>query len=218
MDVFGADDVEGVVRVDQLRHFFEATFEDRLFPLWRLTAMTGMRRGEVLGLRWEDVDFRALTVTVNRQRSRGEGGVVVSPPKTDRGRRSIDIDRETVSVLKEWRRVQLEERMAFEGGWLETGLIFTKKNGAAFDPDVASQRFDRMAKDAELPRIRFHDLRHTHATLLLLAGVSLCRRITARGVDAPWTSKRRVYVAAIRPCPASAASGRGESPSGHGAG
>lgn len=160
-----------LTETDRLRAFFEATAEDRLFPLWRLTAMSGMRRGEVLGLRWEDVDFKALTTTVNRQRSRGERGIVVTPPKTDRGRRTIDIDGETVSVLKEWKRKQLEERVALNGEWHETGLIFTKKNGSAFDPDVASQRFDRLVARAELPRVRFHDLRHTHATLLLLAGV-----------------------------------------------
>jgi integrase len=156
---------------DQLRVFLEATSEDRHFPLWRLTAMTGMRRGEVLGLRWDDVDFKASTVTVNRQRSRGERAVVVSPPKTDRGRRTIDIDGETALVLREWRRRQLEERVAYEGEWQDTGLIFTRKDGSPPDPDVTSQRFVRLVARTGLPRIRIHDLRHTHATLLLLAGV-----------------------------------------------
>lgn len=156
---------------DQLRTFLEATVEDRLFPLWRMTGMTGMRRGEVLGLRWDDVDFKASTVTVNRQRSRGARGVVVSPPKTDRGRRTIDIDSETASVLREWRRRQLEERVAWGGEWHETGVTFTRKDGRPLDPDVVSQRFDRLVARYELPQLRFHDLRHTHATLLLLAGV-----------------------------------------------
>lgn len=155
----------------QLRAFFLATAGDRHFPLWRLTAMTGMRRGEVLGLRWDDVDFEASTVTVNRQRSRGERAVVVSPPKTDRGRRTIDIDEETASVLREWRRRQLEERVAYQGGWQDTELIFTRKNGSPLDPDVLSQRFNRRVQLSGLPDVRFHDLRHTHATLLLLAGV-----------------------------------------------
>lgn len=155
----------------QLRAFLEGAVEDRHFPLWRLTAMTGMRRGEVLGLRWEDVDLRASTVTINRQRSRGERSVVVSPPKTDRGRRTIDIDQETVAVLRERRKQQLEERMAHEGEWPEAGLIFTRKNGLPEDPDVVSQRFDRFVARLGLPAISFHGLRHTHATLLLLDGV-----------------------------------------------
>lgn len=155
----------------QLRAFFEASAEDRLFPIWRLTIMSGMRRGEVLGLRWDDVDFTASTVTVNRQWKRGEQGFILSPPKTSRGRRTIDIDAETVATLKRWRRDQLEERMAYEGEWHETGFIFTRKDGRTHDPDVVSQRFNRMVSRTELPRIRYHDLRHTHATLLLLAGV-----------------------------------------------
>ena len=156
---------------DQLRTFFEQTADDRLFPLWRLAAMSGMRRGEVLGLRWDDLDAKASTVTVKRQWKRGEKGFILAPPKTDRGRRTIDIDAETVMVLKQWRRGQLEERMAYEGEWHETGFVFTRKDGRPHDVDVVSQRFNRLVRRAELPRVRYHDLRHTHATLLLLAGV-----------------------------------------------
>ncbi len=156
---------------DQLRTFFDQAANDRLFPLWRLTAMSGMRRGEVLGLRWDDLDSKASTITVKRQWKRGERGFVLAPPKTDRGRRTIDIDAETVTALKQWRRRQLEERMAYEGEWHESDFVFTRKDGRAHDVDVVSQRFNRLVRRAELPRIRFHDLRHTHATLLLLAGV-----------------------------------------------
>lgn len=155
----------------QLRSFLDQTADDRLFPLWRLTAMSGMRRGEVLGLRWDDLDATALTITINRQWKRGEGGLVLAPPKTDRGRRTIDIDAETVTVLKQWRRRQLEERMAYDGEWHKSNFVFTRMDGRPHDVDVVSQRFNRLTGRTELPRVRFHDLRHTHATLLLLAGV-----------------------------------------------
>jgi integrase len=155
---------------DQLREFLEATQEDRLFALWRLAAMTGMRRGGVLGLRWADVDLKAMTVTASRQRHRDKG-IIVSPPKTDRGHRTIDIDAETVRILKDWRRAQLEEQVASDGEWPDTGMIFTKNGGAPLDPDVVSQRFDRLVGRAEVPRIRLHDMRHTHVTLLLGSGV-----------------------------------------------
>jgi integrase len=131
-----------------------------------------MRRGEVLGLRLGDIDFKASTVTVNRQWKRGERGFVLSPPMTDRGRRTIDLDAETLAVLKQWRPRQLVERMAYEGRWQETGFIFTRKDGRPHDADVVSQVFNRIVSRAGLPRIRFHDLRHTHATLLLSAGVA----------------------------------------------
>lgn len=74
-------------------------------------------------------------------------------------------------MLKRWRKRQLEERMAYEGEWHESAFMFTQKDGNLHDPDVVSQNFDRHLRRAELPRIRYHDLRHTHATLLLLAGV-----------------------------------------------
>ena len=158
---------------DQLRAFFDATEDDRHLPLWRLTAMSGMRRGEVLGLRWDDLDFEASTVTVRRQWKRGETGFVLAPPKTERGRRTIDLDGETMAALKEWRRSQLEERMAYEAEWQDDkGFLFTRKDGRLNDVDVVSQRFDRLARRAGLPDIRFHDLRHTHATLLLQTGVA----------------------------------------------
>lgn len=155
----------------QLRSFLDATVDDRLFPLWRLTAMTGMRRGEVLGLKWDDLSISNSTLTVRRQWKRGERGLVLAPPKTDRGLRTIDIDAVTLGVLRDWRKNQLGERLAHEGDWDDDGFVFTRPDGRRQDPDVVSQRFDRLVTRLRLPPVRFHDLRHTHATLLLLAGV-----------------------------------------------
>ncbi|MGQ0848938.1 MAG: tyrosine-type recombinase/integrase [Actinomycetota bacterium] len=76
-----------------------------------------------------------------------------------------------MSVLKQWRHAQLEERMAYDGEWQDTGFIFTRKNGPLSDPDVTHQRFDKVVARLGLKPVRFHDLRHTHATLLLLTGV-----------------------------------------------
>lgn len=126
---------------------------------------------EALGLRWDDLDVAAATVTLNRQWKRGERGLVLAPPKTERSRRTIDIDEETMAVVKKWRPAQLEERMAYDGEWHNTGFIFTRKHGTLNDPDVISQRFDKIVARLKLKPVRFHDLRHTHATLLLLSGV-----------------------------------------------
>lgn len=155
----------------QLRLFLASVSDDRQYPVWHLAAMSGMRRGEVLGLKWDDLDTNASTITINRQWKRGEKGLVMSRPKTERGRRTIDIDSETIAVLKQWRRTQLEERVAFEGEWQDTGFMFTRNGGRLHDVDVVSQQFDRLVARLEVPPVTFHELRHTHATLLLAMGV-----------------------------------------------
>lgn len=158
---------------EQLGTFLDAYAGDRMFALWRLAANTGMRRGELVGLRWDGVDLDGGLVTVNRQRVKVGSDVQVGRPKTSRSRRAIDVDPETVAVLRDHRRRQLEDRMAWGPGWTDTGLVFTRENGQPLHPDVVSQRFVRLVEDTGLPRITLHGLRHTHGTLMLAAGVAL---------------------------------------------
>jgi integrase len=132
--------------------------------------MTGMRRGEILGLRWIDVDIDHGTLAVVQARVRGDRAVETTTPKTDRGRRSIDVDPITVNHLKRHRKRQIADRLEAGPAWTETDLVFTRTDGVPLDPDVISQRFNRIVKDAGLRRIRFHDLRHTQATLWLKSG------------------------------------------------
>ena len=106
----------------QVRAFLEATRNDRLHPLWRLLALTGMRRGEVLGLKWEDVDFEAGRLSVRRSLIPLGGEVIVSEPKTARGRRSIALDAETVEVLKAQATRQLAEQQQWGEAWTDYGL------------------------------------------------------------------------------------------------
>lgn len=163
---------------DELRTFLFAAASERLFPLLRLAGYTGMRRGELAGLRWREVDLDAGTVTVSRQRVKTGGGVEVGRPKTKRGERTLDIDQETVAVLREHRKGQLAEQLAAEE-WEDSGLVFTAEDGdgAGLHPDVISQTFDRIVGGDEdgidVQRITFHGLRHTHATILLAQGVPL---------------------------------------------
>lgn len=97
--------------------------------------------------------------------------VRVSKPKTRRSRRTVDLDPRTVDALRAWRKLQLEEREAWGPAWKELGLVFTREDGSAINPMGWSRTFERHAAAAKLPRIRLHDLRHTHATLMLQAGV-----------------------------------------------
>ena len=155
----------------QVRAFLAATKDDRLHPLWRLLCLTGMRRGEVLGVRWEDIDFEAARLAVRRSLIPLGGEVIVSEPKTARGRRSIALDVETVEVLKAQAARQLSEQQAHGEGWTDSGYLCTKEDGEPFHPEVVSRSFRQAVKKAMLPMIRPHDLRHTHATLALQAGI-----------------------------------------------
>jgi len=156
---------------EQLKAFLESVADERLSPLWHTIAMTGMRRGEAIGLRWSDVDLENGRLSVRRALIPINREVVVSEPKTIKGRRVIALDPGTVEVLKGQASRQLDEQKKWDEAWVETGLVFTLENGAALDPESVSRYWRQAVKKAMLPTIRLHDLRHTHATLALQAGV-----------------------------------------------
>jgi len=156
---------------EELRRFLTHVEGERLAALWMLAASTGMRRGEVLGLRWVDVDLELARVAVRQTLVLAGRQVVTSEPKTSRGRRSIALDPRTVAALRSWRAAQLEERLAWGAAWTDSGLVFTREDGTPMHPEWLSDAFDWRIRTAGLPRIRFHDLRHTHASLGLAAGV-----------------------------------------------
>lgn len=137
------------------------------YALWRLAAMTGMRRGELIGLRWSSVDLERRTVTVERQITKAgpqEWG------KSNHSHRTLSIDEETAAAMREWRKAQMEARLAYAGEYQASDLMFTRDDGQALDPDGTSTRFRRWVRDSRARAIRPHDLRHTHATLLLQQG------------------------------------------------
>ena len=139
--------------------------------MWRVAAMTGMRRGELVGLRWSDVNLDGQRLAV-RQIVTGIGSrVAFGEPKTKRGKRSVALDRETVLALSTWRTVQEHERAAWGGAWEPTGLVFTRENGALVHPALLTTWFRVRAVRAGVTLIRLHDLRHTHASLALQAGI-----------------------------------------------
>ncbi len=156
---------------EQLRAFLGAVADDRLAALWHTIAFTGMRRGEAIGVRWSDVDLQNGRLSVRRALIPTNREVVVSEPKTVKGRRVVALDAATVEVLKVQAARQLDEQKEWDDAWIETGLVFTAENGEALDPESVSRWWRQAVKKTMLPKIRLHDLRHTHATLALQAGI-----------------------------------------------
>jgi integrase len=155
----------------QVAGFLDFVGSDRLFCLWRVAFFTGMRRGELLGLRWRDVDLDGAALSIQQTYIRGAEGLGYGAPKTAKGRRRITLDAETVGILRAQKRAQATLRIRAGSIWKDNDLVFAREDGSPIDPDVVSTQFYRLTARAGLPRIRLHDIRHTHATLLLMAGV-----------------------------------------------
>jgi integrase len=156
----------------EARTLLDAAQGDRLAALYALALAVGLRQGEALGLHWEDVDLEAgnLRVRVALQRQDGRGLQSVEP-KTARSRRGIVLPPYVVESLRAHRSRQVQERLLAGSRWQETGLVFTTAIGTPLDGGSVTHRFQRMLERAGLPRLRFHDLRHACASLLLAQGV-----------------------------------------------
>lgn len=168
---------------DQARTLLNAVAGDRLEALYTVALALGLRQGEALGLRWQDVDLDtgALRVRVSLQPLprdlRPEGAprgsrLVLVEPKTARSRRTVTMPAVVVSALRQHRIGQLQERLLAGSRWREWGLVFTTTIGTPLEARNVSHRFHAILAAAGLPRIRFHDLRHSAATLMLAQGVS----------------------------------------------
>jgi len=153
----------------QLQGFLRTAAGHRLFPALWLISTTGMRRSELLGLQWRDVDLDTATLSINRGLVSVGYETHVSRGKTSNSRRAIDLDATTVQVLSAWRDWQQTEQTVV--GAEPTGWVFTNSVGDPIHPHSISQTFNRIVKRAGVPRIRLHDIRHTHGTLLIKAGV-----------------------------------------------
>lgn len=146
-----------------------------LGPLYALAVATGMRQGELLGLQWSAVDLDAgqLSVVSNLQRNREAGGWEIRAPKTRRSRRQIALDVDTVATLRHHRAAQNAERLALGDAWHDRNLVFCTHGGNPLSARNVARDFKALLRLVSLPDIRFHDLRHTCATLALRAGINV---------------------------------------------
>jgi integrase len=151
--------------------FLDAVRGDRLEALYGVVLALGLRQGEALGLRWEDVDLDGRRLVVANALQRVDGKLALVPPKTRRSRRTIELPDAAVTALRAHRARQLEERLLAGGRWHDSGHVFTSTIGTPLDGSSVTRAFQRLLAAAGLPRLRFHDLRHSCATLLLVQGV-----------------------------------------------
>ena len=153
---------------EELRAFLEFASGDRFSAMWRFAAFTGVRRGELAGLRWRDLDLDAGRAFVVQQRAKGGGTVNTGRLMGKRGR-AVTLDPKTVETLRQHQAAQLEAKAFLGEGYQDHGLVFCHEDGKPLHPDSVTKRFARLVRHSGLPTITVHGLRHTHATVLLRA-------------------------------------------------
>jgi integrase len=155
--------------LEQAATFLAATPDEWYWATWALALLTGLRLGEILGLRWTDIDTARSLLWVRQVRRRG-AAVAFGPPKTHRSVRPVGLDPAVRAVLTRQEQIQATARARFGRDWPTTGLVITTPVGAPASHRGVERAFARAVRRVGLPPIRFHDLRHTHASLLRQAG------------------------------------------------
>lgn len=163
-----------------------------------LALFTGMRRGEILGLEWPDIDLDKKTINICRSSQYLPGkGVFTKEPKTELSKRTITIPNTIVALLEDYRQHQLEESQKLVGLWKHTGRLFTTWNGEPMNPDTVTDWFGKFIKLHNLPHVAFHGLRHTNVSLLIADGVDI-RTIASRVGHANPTTTLNLYSHMLR--------------------
>lgn len=161
-----------VPQPSQVAHLLELARQTPYYAVLHFLAYTGCRRGEALGLKWEDIDLERGIVSVVRTLQRVSGaGLIFQPPKSAKGKRLIYLDSDTIAVLREHEGSQLLRKMELGPAYEDNHLVFPGPLGRPLDPSVLTHTFERLTRQAGFKGIRLHDLRHFHATLLLREGV-----------------------------------------------
>jgi integrase len=155
----------------QARAVLASAGGQRLGALYVLALFLGLRRGELLGLRWDDIDLDGGTLEVVQTLQRVGGALRLVPPKTPDSRRTVPLPALCVDVLREHKRRQFQERAGAWPDWEDHGLVFPSRRGTPMEPDNLRRSWSVIRAEAGLPAVRFHDLRHTCVTLLLDLGV-----------------------------------------------
>lgn len=158
---------------EQLKALFEAIEDDPLYPVVKITALYGLRRSEVLGLKWDSVDFSTGRLTIKRTVSKVTAAVCKDKTKNSSSHRSFPLSHEAREILLKIKADEDIHRQLCGSEYEENDFIFKWPNGKSFSPDYISSHFSLLLKNNHLPHIRFHELRHSCASLLLNSGFTL---------------------------------------------
>jgi len=159
---------------EDVNRLLEASKDSIYYPIFHLAVYTGMRRSELLGLRWRDVDLDMSTLSVIQTlHCLGKGKIVFQEPKSQKGKRQIDLSPTAVIALREHRQKQEVERLMLGSVLVPDDLVITNFDGTPLLPNSVTHAFIKTVRRLGLHGVRFHDLRHTHATLLLRQGVNI---------------------------------------------
>jgi integrase len=156
---------------DQAKTFLEAVKGDRLEALYRVAVSLGLRQGEALGLRWQDIDLEGGELRVSRALQRVNGRLELVEPKTKKSNRPVPLPAALVERLRQHRALQVGERLAAGSKWREQGFVFTTSSGIPLEGTKVTKDFQKALAKSGLPPMRFHDLRHSYASLLDAQGV-----------------------------------------------
>jgi integrase len=156
---------------EQASSFLRAAAEDRLYACWLLALVCGLRRGELAGLRWSELDPAQGALGIVEQRTTDADWNVVTTTPKGTSRRTIDLGPQALAALQAHRRQTEAERREWGRAWTDTGLIFVREDGIGYHPSRITDVFQGLAREAGVPVIRLHDARHSCATLALAAGV-----------------------------------------------
>lgn len=158
---------------EQVGLFLDTAAEHRLGPLFELAMFTGMRRGELIGLRWTDINLPRRVITVRNNRVQAAGRVLDQDTKTSAGSRFVDLDDRSVGALIGWQFKQAAEQQAGQEAYSASGYVFTMEDGRPLKPQYATRLFESIRLKAGLPKLTFHGQRHEHASLMIAAEVDI---------------------------------------------